>query len=156
LQFATTPSEHDPHPTPPTYTHTHTHKNNDRRARVFEMRARSDAVVVGGNTVRRDNPNLTTRRSVGRWGASWRGVGRGGWALFQQGSEQHSFSQRRPAFQPCLFDQTPTPTLPPYPPNPVIHPPGRAGLPPGASSCRDRWTCLRRPTCGTSPRVGGY
>ncbi len=32
------------------------------RARVFDMRARSDAVVVGGNTVRRDNPNLTTRR----------------------------------------------------------------------------------------------
>ncbi|GBF98837.1 riboflavin biosynthesis chloroplastic [Raphidocelis subcapitata] len=40
------------------------------RARVFEMRARSDAVVVGGNTVRRDNPNLTTRREGGF--APWR------------------------------------------------------------------------------------
>lgn len=35
---------------------------NCHRARVFEMRARSDAVIVGGNTVRRDNPSLTTRR----------------------------------------------------------------------------------------------
>ncbi|KAI8473699.1 MAG: dihydrofolate reductase-like domain-containing protein [Monoraphidium minutum] len=41
-------------------------------ARVFEMRARSDAVIVGGNTVRRDNPNLTTRRR-----ARGRGFGRG-------------------------------------------------------------------------------
>ena len=32
------------------------------RALVFEQRARSDAVIVGGNTVRRDNPRLTTRR----------------------------------------------------------------------------------------------
>jgi riboflavin-specific deaminase-like protein len=35
------------------------------RARVFEMRARSDCVIVGGNTVRRDNPRLTTRRESG-------------------------------------------------------------------------------------------
>ncbi|EFJ51560.1 hypothetical protein VOLCADRAFT_57231, partial [Volvox carteri f. nagariensis] len=35
------------------------------RGLVFEMRARSDAVIVGGNTVRRDNPRLTTRREGG-------------------------------------------------------------------------------------------
>ena len=35
------------------------------RQRVFDTRAISDAVVVGGNTVRRDNPNLTTRRESG-------------------------------------------------------------------------------------------
>ncbi|KAJ9522755.1 hypothetical protein QJQ45_019833, partial [Haematococcus lacustris] len=35
------------------------------RALVFEARARSDAVIVGGNTVRRDNPRLTTRRDSG-------------------------------------------------------------------------------------------
>lgn len=35
------------------------------RQRVFEARARSDAVVVGGQTVRRDNPQLTTRREGG-------------------------------------------------------------------------------------------
>lgn len=35
------------------------------RALVFETRARSDAVIVGGNTVRRDNPRLTTRREGG-------------------------------------------------------------------------------------------
>jgi diaminohydroxyphosphoribosylaminopyrimidine deaminase/5-amino-6-(5-phosphoribosylamino)uracil reductase len=35
------------------------------RAVVFEQRAGSDAVVVGGNTVRRDNPRLTTRREGG-------------------------------------------------------------------------------------------
>ncbi|KAJ4762369.1 Riboflavin biosynthesis protein RibD [Rhynchospora pubera] len=31
------------------------------RGRVFELRGRSDAIVVGGNTVRRDDPQLTAR-----------------------------------------------------------------------------------------------
>ncbi|GAV63713.1 dCMP_cyt_deam_1 domain-containing protein/RibD_C domain-containing protein/DUF1768 domain-containing protein [Cephalotus follicularis] len=35
------------------------------RIRVFELRGRSDAVVVGGNTVRRDNPQLTARHGGG-------------------------------------------------------------------------------------------
>lgn len=35
------------------------------RSRVFELRGRSDAVIVGGNTVRRDNPHLTARHGGG-------------------------------------------------------------------------------------------
>ncbi|KAH6757857.1 cytidine/deoxycytidylate deaminase family protein [Perilla frutescens var. hirtella] len=35
------------------------------RTRVFEFRGRSDAVIVGGNTVRRDNPRLTARHGGG-------------------------------------------------------------------------------------------
>ncbi|KAK9852810.1 hypothetical protein WJX84_003994 [Apatococcus fuscideae] len=35
------------------------------KQRVFEARSRSDAVIVGGNTVRQDNPRLTTRRDGG-------------------------------------------------------------------------------------------
>ncbi|CAK0784832.1 hypothetical protein CVIRNUC_008037 [Coccomyxa viridis] len=37
----------------------------DSRKLVFDARARSDAIIVGGNTVRRDNPRLTTRREGG-------------------------------------------------------------------------------------------
>ena len=35
------------------------------RDRVFKARAQSDAVIVGGNTVRNDNPSLTTRQEGG-------------------------------------------------------------------------------------------
>ncbi|XP_047311166.1 riboflavin biosynthesis protein PYRR, chloroplastic [Impatiens glandulifera] len=35
------------------------------RSRVFELRGRSDAVIVGGNTVRKDNPQLTARHGGG-------------------------------------------------------------------------------------------
>ena len=35
------------------------------RAEVWAERAKSDAIIVGGRTVRRDNPNLTTRREGG-------------------------------------------------------------------------------------------
>ncbi|KAL7148794.1 hypothetical protein ABFS83_06G203300 [Erythranthe nasuta] len=35
------------------------------RTRVFELRGRSDAVIVGGNTVRQDNPRLTARHGGG-------------------------------------------------------------------------------------------
>ncbi|KAG4189495.1 hypothetical protein ERO13_A08G226100v2 [Gossypium hirsutum] len=35
------------------------------RNRVFELRGRSDAIIVGGNTVRRDNPRLTARHGGG-------------------------------------------------------------------------------------------
>ncbi|GAQ81151.1 riboflavin biosynthesis protein RibD [Klebsormidium nitens] len=37
----------------------------ESRQKVFAMRGRSDAIIVGGNTVRRDNPRLTTRREGG-------------------------------------------------------------------------------------------
>jgi diaminohydroxyphosphoribosylaminopyrimidine deaminase/5-amino-6-(5-phosphoribosylamino)uracil reductase len=32
---------------------------------VYLERARSDAIIVGGNTLRRDNPQLTTRQEGG-------------------------------------------------------------------------------------------
>lgn len=35
------------------------------RTRVLDLRGRSDAVIVGGNTVRRDNPRLTARNGGG-------------------------------------------------------------------------------------------
>ncbi|KAG6737666.1 hypothetical protein POTOM_059194 [Populus tomentosa] len=35
------------------------------RNRVFELRGRSDAIIVGGNTVRKDNPRLTARHGGG-------------------------------------------------------------------------------------------
>lgn len=35
------------------------------RHRVFELRGRSDAIIVGGNTVRRDDPQLTARHGRG-------------------------------------------------------------------------------------------
>lgn len=41
--------------------------NAASRQRVFEQRAASDTVIVGGNTVRRDNPRLTTRRESGHF-----------------------------------------------------------------------------------------
>lgn len=37
----------------------------EARKQVFATRALSDCVIVGGNTVRRDNPNLTTRKESG-------------------------------------------------------------------------------------------
>ncbi|KAL5573960.1 hypothetical protein UlMin_023557 [Ulmus minor] len=39
--------------------------SKNSRSRVFELRGRSDAVVVGGNTARRDNPRLTVRHGGG-------------------------------------------------------------------------------------------
>ena len=32
---------------------------------MYAERARSDAIIVGGNTLRRDNPHLTTRQEGG-------------------------------------------------------------------------------------------
>lgn len=39
--------------------------SKESRYRVFELRGRSDAIVVGGNTVRKDNPRLTARHGGG-------------------------------------------------------------------------------------------
>lgn len=39
--------------------------SKDSRQIVFDTRSMSDAVIVGGQTVRRDNPRLTTRRAGG-------------------------------------------------------------------------------------------
>ena len=41
------------------------HSANAARGRVFAARAVSNAVVVGGNTLRRDDPRLTARRPGG-------------------------------------------------------------------------------------------
>ncbi|MEM6254710.1 MAG: bifunctional diaminohydroxyphosphoribosylaminopyrimidine deaminase/5-amino-6-(5-phosphoribosylamino)uracil reductase RibD [Cyanobacteria bacterium P01_D01_bin.156] len=38
----------------------------EARRRVHKLRSRCDAVIVGGNTVRRDNPNLTSHGVSGR------------------------------------------------------------------------------------------
>ena len=39
--------------------------NNQARSEVHQLRAACDAVIVGGNTVRRDNPQLTTHQQAG-------------------------------------------------------------------------------------------
>ncbi|CAO2837513.1 unnamed protein product [Amaranthus hypochondriacus] len=39
--------------------------SNLSRRRVLELRGRSDAIIVGGNTVRNDNPRLTARQQGG-------------------------------------------------------------------------------------------
>ncbi|BAZ90387.1 riboflavin biosynthesis protein RibD [Raphidiopsis curvata NIES-932] len=39
--------------------------NNQARSEVHQLRAACDAVIVGGNTVRRDNPHLTTHQQQG-------------------------------------------------------------------------------------------
>ncbi|KAJ8773060.1 hypothetical protein K2173_028237 [Erythroxylum novogranatense] len=39
--------------------------SRESRNRVFELRGRSDAIIVGGNTLRRDNPRLTARHGGG-------------------------------------------------------------------------------------------
>ena len=35
--------------------------NKESRSRVHSLRAEFDAIIIGGNTLRRDNPRLTTR-----------------------------------------------------------------------------------------------
>jgi len=39
--------------------------NSQARSEVHQLRAACDAVIVGGNTVRRDNPHLTTHQQTG-------------------------------------------------------------------------------------------
>ncbi|NLQ07892.1 bifunctional diaminohydroxyphosphoribosylaminopyrimidine deaminase/5-amino-6-(5-phosphoribosylamino)uracil reductase RibD [Cylindrospermopsis raciborskii LB2897] len=39
--------------------------NNQARSEVHQLRAACDAVIVGGNTVRQDNPHLTTHQQAG-------------------------------------------------------------------------------------------
>ncbi|XP_057519414.1 riboflavin biosynthesis protein PYRR, chloroplastic-like [Amaranthus tricolor] len=43
--------------------------SNISRDRVFQLRARSDAIIIGGNTVRKDNPILSTRQEGGHFPA---------------------------------------------------------------------------------------
>ena len=63
----------------------------ESRGRVFAARARANAVVVGGNTVRRDNPRLTNREVFSSPnGASSGGSSNGGDELLSTSPPRHS------------------------------------------------------------------